>query len=141
MIERAKPFLDLTRYAFRREVGDLTVYGTWVPRPDADGDSEPALAIVPRFRVTGRPAVIALSAAYKYNDPTYLAMAAATFCCALGIADGVNNALSVANLIDDHLSDLISMPPEPTQAVAVADAVIDIGGRKRTVEVLEHQGI
>ena len=139
MIERAKPFLDLTRYAFRREVGDLTIYGTWVPRPD--DDSEPALAIVPRFRVIGCPAVIALSSAYKYNDPAYLARAAHVFTQALGVAAGVNDTLKIASLIDDHLSDLISMPPEPTQAVAVADAVIEIGGRKRTVEVLEHQGI
>lgn len=138
-MEEAKPFLDLTRYHFVRHVGELTVYGTWVPRLDAPGDSEPALAIVPRFREIGRPAVIALSAAYKYNDPAYLAHAAHIFTQSLGIAAGVNDTLKIATLIDDHLSDLISMPPEPTQAVVVADATVNIGGKKRSVELLDHQ--
>lgn len=140
MIEPARPFLDLTRYAFKREVGELTVYGTWVPCGEA-GDSEPALAIVPRFREIGRPAVIALSAAYKYNDPTYLAIASHVFAQSLGIAAGVNSTLALANLIDDHLSDLISMPNEPTQAVTIADVDMTLGGQNHTLELLDHQGI
>lgn len=140
-MDARRPFLDLTRYAFKREVGELTIYGTWVPLPDNTGESEPALAIVPRFRVIGRPAVIALSSAYKYNDPAYLARAAHVFTQALGVAAGVNDTLKIASLIDDHLSDLISMPPEPTQAVAVADAVLNIDGKQRSMELLAHQGI
>jgi len=139
MIEHARPFLDLTRYAFRREVGDLTIYGTWIPC--GEDDSEPALAIVPRFRAISQPAVIALSAAYKYNDPAYAARAASVFAKALGMDGELTSVLKVAELIDDHLSDLISMPPEPTDAVAVADVEATLGGRKHTIELLQHQGI
>lgn len=139
MTHERKPFLDLTRYHFKRHVGDLTIYGTWVP--SSGGESEPAIAIIPRFREIGRPAVIALSAAYKYNEPAYAARAAHTFAVALGLEPGINTTLQIAGLIDDHLSDLISMPPEPTQAVVVADVDMTIGGKKRTLELLDHQGI
>src|SRR5690606_10985945 len=63
--------LDLTKYAFVRRLGDITVYGTWVG-PSVD-ESEPCLVLVPTHRINGcRPIVVALSAAYKYDDPRYL---------------------------------------------------------------------
>ncbi len=133
-----RPFLDLTRHQWVREVGDLTIFGTWVPLPDDADASEPAIAIVPRYRAIAMPVVIALSAAYRYDNPRYAACRSMEFAADLGMEPTPSNALKVFNLINDHLSDLISMPPEPRSAVAVADATVTIDGKSRNLEVLQH---
>ncbi len=133
-------FLDLSRHHFKRDVGDLTIYGVWIPSADSDDDSEPALAIIPRYRRIKAPCVIALSAVYKYDDPRYLAHASHIFCESLGIEQNIGNAMKVANLINDHLSDLISMPPEPLEAVSVGTGrVIHANGSYRTANIFDHQ--
>lgn len=139
MIE-AKPAIDLTRHAWVRELGDLTVFGTWLYNADQE-DTEPCLVIIPRYRARGtyKPAVIPLSAAFRYNDPVHLAQAAAIFSKNLGFEDMVT-ANKVANVIYDHLGDLVSIPVDPTVAHVVGEAKIDMGdGRKRTVEMLEYE--
>ena len=139
MIE-AKPALDLTRHAWVRELGDLTVFGTWLYNADQE-DTEPCLVIIPRYRARGtyKPAVIPLSAAFRYNDPVHLARAAAIFSKNLGFEDMVT-ANKVANVIYDHLGDLVSIPVDPRVAHVVGEAKIDMGdGRKRTVEMLEYE--
>lgn len=134
-----QPAIDLTRHAFKRELGDLALYGTWIHNAEQEG-SEPALVIVPRYRVNGiKPCCIALSAAYKYNDARYLARAAGHFAKQLGY-DTLADAHKLATVIHDHLLDLIKMPNEPQQAIVVGEAQIDIGGgRKRTLEMLDRQ--
>lgn len=54
MTER-KHFLDLTRCHFQRTLGDIQLYGTWVPRGDDDDHTEPALVLMSR-RFGGRRA-------------------------------------------------------------------------------------
>ena len=138
MTER-KHFLDLTRVHFTRNLGDITLYGTWVPRADDDdGNTEPALVLMSR-RFGGRPCVVALSSAYLYNDPRYLARAADKFAMGMGFEPGLALTHRIANIIHDHLQDLIEMPPEPTQAVVVADATVSVDGRKRSVEIVSHE--
>ena len=135
----AKPAIDLTRYQFKRDVGDLTIYGTWVFNEDKDG-TEPCLVLIPRYRTRGfKPVVVALSAAFKYNDPRYLARVAGPFARSLGFEDGMTVANNIATAIHDHLLDLLKMPNDPTDAIVVGEATIDMGGRKRTIEVLDHE--
>lgn len=138
MIE-AKPAIDLSRYAFKRELGDLILFGTWLMN-DEQEDTEPCLVIVPRHRVRNfKPAVIALSAAFRYNDPIHTARAAATFAHNLGFED-MMSADKIANMILDHLGDLVTMPPDPTVAHVVGEAHIDMGdGSKRKIEVLDYE--
>ena len=139
MIE-AKPAIDLTRHAFVRELGDLTLFGTWLYNADQE-DTEPCLVIVPRYRAAGtyKPAVIALSAAFRYNDARHCARASAIFAKNLGF-DDLATANKIANMIFDHLGDLVTMPVDPTDAHVVGEATIDLGnGRKRTVEVLDYE--
>lgn len=141
MIETAKPFLDLSRRHFVHERGDLVIFGVWVPKrlPGEETATEPALAIIPRYAPITRPIVIALSAAFKYDDAHYAARAAMTFCPVLGMEATPTNALKIANLINDFLSDLVSMPPQPTEAIVVADAELrGSDGRNRSLELLEH---
>lgn len=133
--------LDLTRYHFKRELGDLTLFGTWLYNDDQE-DTEPAIVLVPRFRMSDRtkPIAIALSSAFKYNDPRYLAHASAVFAKKLGFEDSMTTTHKIASVIHDHLLDLIKMPLEPTDIVVMGEAKIDMGnGVKRTVEFMDHE--
>lgn len=136
-----KPFLDLTRHYFKRDLGDITVFGVWVPLPDSHDDVEPALALVPRYRIVQMPVVVCLSAAYRYDNPVYMAQKSHEFCKALGFEPGISTSLKIANIINDHMSDLISMPPEPTETVVVGEAKVTnhANGTHRTAEILDHQ--
>lgn len=139
MIE-ARPAIDLTRHAFVRELGDLTLFGTWLHNEDQE-DTEPCLVIIPSYRAKGtyKPAVIALSAAFRYNDPRHCARAASIFARNLGFED-LATANRIANLIYDHLGDLVTMPNDPTIAHVVGEATLDLGdGRKRTLEMLDYE--
>lgn len=137
-----QPALDLTRYQWRKEVHDLVLYGTWLYNDDQE-DTEPALVILPRYRMNGaRPVAIALSSAYKYNSPAYLARAAGIFAERMGFEPTITNVHRIAMLIDDHLDDLLKMPVDPTQAVQVGEAVMDLGnGKRETVGLMDYEQI
>lgn len=142
IIERARPAIDLTRYAFVRELGDLRLYGTWL-WDEENQDDEPCLVLVPAVRHYTTPCVVALSAAFRYTDAKHLARVSLTFARALGFE---SNTMAAANkiggIIHDHLLDLIKMPENPTEAVVGASANVDFGdGRKRTIEILDHEPI
>jgi len=141
MIEAARPAIDLTRYAFVRELGDIRLYGTWYYDAELD-DDEPALVLVPALRQTHGivPCVIALSAAFRYTDPRHLAAVSLEFAKALGFEDTVMaSAHKIGGIIHDHLLDLITMPENPTEAVVGATANVRIaGGRSRTIEILDY---
>ena len=133
-----QPMIDLARHHFVRHIGDLSIYGSWVFNEDQE-DTEPCLVVIPRYRTTGfKPVVVALSAAYRYNNPVYLANVAGYFCKTLGYADDMATANKVASLIADHLHDLIIMPENPTSSVVVGEAYVTSGGKKRTIELLDH---
>ena len=138
-----RPAIDLTRHHFMRELGDLVVFGTWVYN-DEQEDTEPALVLLPRYRPpsTVTPCVIALSAAYRYNDAKYCVHAAKGIAKALGFENSMTRTHRIADILHSHLPDLVSMPVDPQQAVIVGEAKIDIGdGVKKTVEFLDYEQI
>lgn len=142
MLDAARPTIDLTRYAFVRELGDIRLYGTWIYDADLD-DDEPALVIVPAYRTIQngiKPCVVALSAAFRYTDPKHLARTSLVFAKALGFEDTLlSSANKIGNIIHDHLLDLIKLPENPTDTLVGASARVDFGdGRTRTVEILDH---
>jgi hypothetical protein len=134
--------LDLTRYAWVKQKGDITIYGTWFG--PSISESEPCLVLVPTYRRTNhetvRPCVVALSSAYKYDDPRYLLNAAMRLTQFLGLTDSMQSTMKVADAIFDHLDDLVHLPERPSYGQAVgADAVItDDQGRSFEFEILEH---
>lgn len=140
--EAARPAIDLTRYHFVRELGDLRLYGTWYTWEDDEGwQDEPCLVLVPAHRRYGVvPCCVALSAAFRYTDPRHLARMSLEFARTLGFESNLmQNAHRIGGIIHDHLLDLIKMPESPTEAVVGATANVDFGnGRKRTVEILDH---
>jgi hypothetical protein len=132
--------IDLTRYSFMRELGDLVLFGTWIMNEEQE-DTEPALVLLPRYRPPSSvvPCVVALSAAYRYNDAKYCVRAAKGIAKALGFEDSMSTTHRIADILHSHLPDLVSMPVDPTHAVAVGEASIDIGGKKKTVEFLDYE--
>lgn len=133
------PAIDLTRHHFKRDLGDITIYGTWLWR-EADNRSEPVLVLVPRYRMEGiKPCVVTMADAAEYNhDARVLVHSARRFAHMLGFADEMTNTRKIATVIHDHLLDLIMIPPDPRQAVVIGEARVDIGGQKRTIELLDH---
>lgn len=133
--------LDLTHYHFRRELGDIAVYGTWIGA-DLD-DTEPCLVLVAPHRVghtRSKPACIALSSAYKYDDPRYLLHAARQFNQGLGFEDTMQRVHRVADLIHSHLLDLIKMPeraPRGSVVAGVARLTDRDTGRSTEIEIKE----
>lgn len=135
-----QPCIDLTHCHFRRVVGEFAVFGTWLK---IGKDSEPCLVVTPVMQGTRsiKPAVIPLSSAWKYSqmafaDPKVVANQVRQFAIGMN-KDSLAQVIALTDLINDCLSDLISMPTDPRERLVVADAEIVIDGRKRTIEVTE----
>ena len=136
-----KPVIDLSRFHFMRELNDLVVIGTWLMNEDQE-DTEPALVLLPRYRKPSSviPCVVALSAAYLYNDAKYCVRAAKGMAKALGFEDSMTVTHRIADILHSHLPDLISMPVDPSTAVVVGEAQVNFGnGEKKTVEFLDYE--
>lgn len=134
--------LDLTRHAFCRPHGDITVYGAWY------GDQRrPALVLVPanhNDKSRYAPFVVPLDNAWIWSeevgDPALQVESAHDACRALGL-DFLNRftLLRILTAIRDNMGDLLKMPPMPTETVVVADAFrTDENGKVRHFEVKEH---
>jgi hypothetical protein len=137
-----RPVLDLTIRAFTRELGDITLIGSWYGA--SLEDSEPVLVIIPTYRVLfdgvamrAKPCCVALSSAYLYDEPRYLLQRAREFSQAMGFEDSMSRTYKIAEAIHGSLRDLIVMPPRPVLGSFVgADATVTDGmGRQRTVEM------
>ena len=90
-------------------VGDMLVILTWV-------NDERALVLMPAHRAQGSPwFIICESAAYKYDNPNYLAQQSAQAARVMGMDETTSTWYRVADLILNYLPDLIRMPsaPEP----------------------------
>jgi hypothetical protein len=130
------PMIDLSRHHFMRPIGEFVAFGTWVHNDEQEAD-EPALVVVPRYRRSGfKPCVVALSAAFKYDDPKYCVRSARIFLENLGMADSMSSCNTLATLIHDHLEDLLSMPLSPTSRVLVGEAQADTGGG--IIQLFDH---
>ena len=135
--------IDLTRYNFMRELGDIVVFGTWVMNNDQE-DTEPALVLVPRYRhpSTIIPCVIGLSAAYLYNDVKYCVHAAKGIAKALGFEDSMNTTHKIADILHSHLPDLVAMPIDPAEAVVIGEATLNTGdGGRKKLELLDFEAV
>jgi hypothetical protein len=137
MTELGKPAIDLTRFHFMRELGDLVAIGSWIYNDDQE-DTEPCLVLLPRYRPPSsvKPCVIALSSAYLYDDPKYLVRAAKYIAECLGFEDSMTRTHKIADIIHGHLPDLVNMPVDPQEAVVGAYATLESSdGSKKTVEL------
>lgn len=128
-------FLDLTLRHSTRQVRDLEVVGTWV----GVDELEPAIVIRPAFR-PAKPCVIALSAAFKYDDPRYLAHSARAFGKIMGLSDDIRTTAQLADLIHESLTDLLKIPPAPTTEKVVGEVEVQAAdGRRTTFDMIVHE--
>ena len=136
----SRDYIDLRRHAFMRQQGEITVFGCWVMRGDGSDDTEPCLVLMPTYRKVAKPFVIALSAAFKYDNPVYLARASHIASVELGFEPTLSLTTKIAGIINDHMSDLISMPPEPVETHVVGEAHINMpDGERRKVDILDYE--
>lgn len=112
-----RPALDLTRYAWRHQRSDITVYGTWWLAEDSG--PKPCLVLTSSHNQGRRapPCVVLLDQAWMWSeeigDPVRAAKVAMEFVDALGLTADVKSAFRVRSIIVDHLHDLLTMPVMP----------------------------
>lgn len=110
------PALDLTRYHFRQQHGDVTVFGTWWLGEDS-GPS-PCLVLIPTRERPGMvPCCVPLNHAWVWSEeignPVFAARMALAMANSLGLGATPSNAIRVRSIVVDHLDDLIKLPPMP----------------------------
>jgi hypothetical protein len=98
--------IDLNKCHLIRQHGDLIAAYTWV-------NDERALILLPAFRKNSGWYVVLESAAFKYDNPEYLARQARIAAEILGMEPSPNNWVKLATVINDGLPDLIEMPSAP----------------------------
>lgn len=116
-------------------IGDILAILTWV-------NDERALVLMPAHRAQGAPwFVICESAAYKYDNPRYLAKQAAQCSKVLGMDETASTWFRVADLIMNYLPDLIRMPsaPDPEKlAGAFGSMILKEDGKVLHQEDMQH---
>lgn len=135
------PAIDLSRHHFMRELGEMVVFGTWIYNNDQE-HTEPCLVVLPRYRPPSsvKPCVVALSSAYRYDDPAYCVRAARIFARNLGFADSMTTTHKIATILHDQLPELLMMPLDPTVGIITGEAVVNFGdGKKKTVEFVDYE--
>lgn len=105
--------IDLRKAFLSRFHGDLMAVYTWV-------DDERALILIPHLRAGAPWYIVKESAAFKYDDPAYLARQCVTACDVLGIEGSKPNWVRVATIINEGLPDLVRMPSAPDVALSRA---------------------
>ena len=134
--------LDLTKHHFCRKDGQLMVYGCWFGE-----QNRPCLVLVPFNHNDASkfsPFIIPIDNAWVWSeelgDPGLQVESAAKACKALGF-DYLNRftMLRILAAIRDNMSDLLKIPPKPTESVVVADAFrTDADGRVKHIEIAER---
>lgn len=116
--------LDLTQYHFKRDRGDITVFGTWFGK-----ELEPVLVLMPTRSVSRpHPCVVTLKTAWlwspKHGDMAHMLEFAGTFAAFLGF-DPLNKkqVFRIISIIQDELIDVLGMPLKPVTEFVAADAI------------------
>jgi hypothetical protein len=99
--------LDPRKAHLVRQHGDILAIYTWV-------NDERALVLMPAHRKPGSPwFVVCESAAYRYDNPHYLAQQAKKAAEVIGMDETTDTWFKVATIIIEGLGDLIRMPHAP----------------------------
>ena len=136
------PALDLNRrvWTFRRD--GITAIGTWLR---VEGRFRPCMVLIPADREYDdrlTPCVVTMDRAWIWSeevgDPAEAARTAFQFARCLGLAE--NNPRTIIRLamfINDHLGDLLSIPPyQNPDAEIVAEVTMVEADTGRTVETV-----
>lgn len=145
MTAATTPLIDLSRYAWRRPQGDVTVFGTWSLH-----NGRPVMVLIPTHLPEHSdhliPCLVPLDLAYQWDehtgDPAHCARMTFEFAGALGI-DQFNprNLVRLTSIIRDHLGDLLTMTNLPdSEREVVADAILTDRntGKVREAEIVDN---
>lgn len=116
-----RPALDLTRYAWRQEHGDIVAYGSWWLADDSG--PRPCIALLPINRASwekSKPAVVLIDQAWVWDetigDGARAAALAFQFAQGMGLDESNPNTLiRIRSIIADHIGDLLKIPPMPKE--------------------------
>ena len=137
-----KIFVDLNKRHFAYDIGDVRIYGSW-----CGPEKRPCLALVPRFEIIGKstkPFVIPVDHTYLWWDKTadfeHIITQSMKACECLGLdANNPKNVVRLSLLIQDHLGDLLAIPPmqsEKSDQLVLADLVVtDEHGKQKHAEI------
>lgn len=98
--------LDPRKAHLIRQHGDILAIYTWV-------NDERALVLMPARRGKSPWYIVCESAAWKYDDPGYLARQARKAAEVLGMDETTSTWYRIAKIIHEGLPDLVHMPPAP----------------------------
>lgn len=106
--------LDITKAHAAHQIGDIIKVLTWV-------NDERAMVLMPAHRRQGAPwYIVCESAAYKYDNPEYLAKQSRRAAEVLGMDETTSTWYRIAKMIHDGLQDLIRMPSAPEKELLTA---------------------
>lgn len=140
-----KPAIDLSRTAWERTFGDLTVIGTWIMTT-----GRPVMVIIPTFVKRSHeriiPCLVPMDMAYLWDehmgDPAHCAQTTFAFANALGMSPyEPRNLIRITSLIREHLGDLLTIAPLPeSELEVVADAIMTDPntGKVTEAEIVDH---
>lgn len=121
--------------------GDLTIKCIYFSQGNEEGKEEPTLMLY-RPLLKGRCAMIPLSCAFKYNEPknTEEELEVARQCMAIATTlemDHKPGTLArIGMMIQDHLDDLLKMPPRmKPRGVKVGEGKVTVGGKEYEFDV------
>lgn len=103
--------LDINKAHLTRKHGDMLAIYTWV-------NDERAMVLIPAHRKNSAWYIVCESAAFKYDNPKYLAAQAAKAAEILGMEPSPNNWVKIATIIHEGLPDLITMPTFPDRELS-----------------------
>lgn len=106
--------LDLSKAHRHRVHGHLIAIYTWM-------NDERCLILISRYRPKAPWYVVMESAAWKYDDPAYLACQCVKACEVLGFEPSRNNWVKIATIIHEGLPDLVGMPSSPAEELIQAE--------------------
>lgn len=112
--------IDLEKAHKHRVIGQFRVIYTWM-KVGQDADNERAMVLIPRYRQKAPWYIVFESAAYKYDDPEYLASQCMIACDVMGMEPSKNNWVKIATIINEGLPDLIEMPSSPADEMIKAE--------------------
>ena len=133
--------LDLTQTHFERRFGDITAFGTWHGK-----HHRPALVLVATNDIGSErltPCIVEIDQMWLWDehagDGAYCARWSARFAEAMGFGFDTMKIMKITSIIRENIGDLNHIPPKPTEAVVVADAIrTDEYGREHHSEIVEN---
>lgn len=99
--------IDTRKAHLVRQHRDITAIYTWI-------NDERAMVLCATYRKGSPWYVVMESAAYKYDDPRYLARQSAIAAGVLGMDETTSTWSRIASIIHEGLPDLIRMPGAPS---------------------------